>query len=170
MADARVFNVLFLCTGNSARSILGEVIANRFGNGKLNGFSAGSHPVGRVNPLTLKLLSELKLPTDGLNSKSWEVFNQSSAPQMDFIFTVCDDAAAETCPVWPGHPMTAHWGVPDPAAVTGDEVHRMKAFRQAFASLKRRVELFAALPIASLDRLALKHRVEEIGRHTEALA
>lgn len=170
MAEPRIFNVLFLCTGNSARSILGEVIADRYGNGKLKGFSAGSQPAGRVNPLTLKLLDELKLPTDNLSSKSWEVFNQPGAPQMDFIFTVCDSAAAETCPIWPGHPMTAHWGIPDPAAVTGDEAHRMKAFRLAFATLKRRIELFAALPIASLDRMALKNRIDEIGRETEAFA
>ena len=166
----KTYNVLFLCTGNSARSILAESILNKEGGGRFKAFSAGSQPKGAVNPHALKELEALGYPSTGFSSKSWDVFATPGAPQMDFIFTVCDDAAAETCPVWPGQPMTAHWGVPDPAAVTGDEVHRMKAFRQAFASLKRRVELFAALPIASLDRLALKHRVEEIGRHTEALA
>ena len=164
------FNVLFLCTGNSARSILGEAIADRFGNGRLKGYSAGSHPAGQVNPLTLKLLTELKLPTEGLRSKNWEEFSAPGAPQMHFVFTVCDAAAAEVCPIWPGQPMSAHWGIPDPAAVEGTEAERMKAFRLAFSTLKRRVELFASLPIASLDRMALKRRMDEIGQDAGALA
>ena len=157
------YNVLFLCTGNSARSVLGEVIADRFGMGKLKGYSAGSMPAGQVNPLTLKLLEDLKLPTEGLRSKSWDEFAGPGAPKMDFIFTVCDSAAAEVCPIWPGQPMSAHWGIPDPAAATGTEAERMKAFREAFNTLKRRVELFASLPLASLDRMSLKRRMDEIG-------
>lgn len=160
------YNVLFLCTGNSARSILGEVIANRFGNGKLRGFSAGSHPAGAVNPLTLKLLDELKLPTEGLCSKNWDEFAVPGAPHMHFVFTVCDSAAAEVCPIWPGQPMSAHWGVADPAAATGTEAERMRAFREAFRILKRRVELFASLPLASLDRMTLKAKVTQIGQDT----
>ena len=158
------YNVLFLCTGNSARSILGEAIADRFGMGKLKGFSAGSHPAGAVNPLTLRLLEEMKLPTAGLRSKNWEEFAAPGAPQMDFVFTVCDQAAAEVCPVWPGQPMSAHWGVADPAAATGTEAERMRAFREAFRVLKRRVELFASLPIASLGRLSLKNKLADIGK------
>jgi arsenate reductase len=162
------YNVLFLCTGNSARSIFGEVIANRFGHGRLKGFSAGSAPRGEVHPLTLRLLTDMKLPVEGLRSKSWEEFSRPEAPVMDFVFTVCDAAAAETCPIWPGHPMSAHWGVPDPVAVGGSEAERMKAFRDVFTTLKRRVELFASLPIASLDRMSLKRRLDEIG--TDAMA
>lgn len=158
------FNVLFLCTGNSARSIMGEVIADRFGLGKLKGYSAGSFPKGEVNPLTLRLLTEMKLPTAGLRSKDWAEFAKEGAPQMHFVFTVCDQAAAEVCPIWPGQPMSAHWGVPDPAAVTGSEHDKMRAFRETFTVIKRRVELFASLPFASLDRMALKNRVTEIGK------
>ncbi len=157
------YNVLFLCTGNSARSILGEVIADRFGMGKLKGYSAGSMPAGQVNPLTLKLLQEMRLPTEGLRSKNWSEFAAPGAPEMNFVFTVCDSAAAEVCPIWPGQPMSAHWGIPDPAAATGTEAERMKAFRLAFTTLKRRIELFASLPIASLDRMSLKRRMDEIG-------
>ena len=157
------YNVLFLCTGNSARSILGEVIADRFGMGKLKGFSAGSYPKGEVNPLTLKLLTEMNLPTEGLRSKSWDEYSVPGAPQMDFVFTVCNQAASEVCPIWPGHPMSAHWGIPDPAAVEGTEAEKMRAFREAFTTLKRRVELFASLPVASLDRMSLKKRIDEIG-------
>jgi arsenate reductase len=166
----QTYNVLFLCTGNSARSIMGEVIANHFSGGKLRGFSAGSHPAGQVNPLTLKLLESLKLPTAGLNSKNWSVFAQSDAPHMDFVFTVCDNAAHEVCPIWPGQPMSAHWGVGDPAAVAGSEEQRMRAFREAFRILKRRVELFSALPFASLDRMALRKKVGEIGALLETPA
>jgi arsenate reductase len=164
------YNVLFLCTGNSARSILGEVIADRFGMGKLKGFSAGSMPAGQVNPLTLKLLQEMKLPTEGLRSKNWSEFAAPGAPEMNFVFTVCDSAAAEVCPIWPGQPMSAHWGIPDPAAATGTEAERMKAFRLAFTTLKRRIELFASLPIASLDRMSLKRRMDEIGADSTATA
>jgi arsenate reductase len=164
------YNVLFLCTGNSARSILGEAIASQFGMGKLKGFSAGSFPKGEVNPLTLKLLTDMKLPIEGLRSKSWDEFSGADAPQMDFVFTVCDQAASEVCPIWPGHPMSAHWGIPDPASVEGTEAEKMRAFREAFTTLKRRVELFASLPIASLDRMSLKRRVDEIGSDAHAPA
>lgn len=164
------YNVLFLCTGNSARSVLAEVIANRFTGGKLHGYSAGSFPKGEVNPLTLKLLAEMKLPTEGLRSKSWDEFAKPGAPQMDFVFTVCDQAAGEVCPIWPGQPMKAHWGIPDPAAAEGSEAERMRAFRDAFVQMKRRIELFASLPIASLDRMALKRRVDEIGAGADTLA
>ena len=157
------YNVLFLCTGNSARSILGEVIASQFGHGRLKGFSAGSMPNGEVHPLSLKLLADMNLPIDGLRSKSWGEFSGPDAPVMDFVFTVCDSAAAETCPIWPGHPMSAHWGIPDPAAATGTEAERMKAFRDAFTTLKRRIELFASLPLSSLDRMSLKRRMDAIG-------
>jgi len=164
------YNVLFLCTGNSARSILGEVIADRFGMGKLKGYSAGSFPKGEVHPLTLKLLTDLKLPVEGLRSKSWEEFAAPGAPKMDFIFTVCDQAAGEVCPIWPGQPMKAHWGIPDPAAATGSEAERLKAFREAFTTLKRRIELFASLPLASLDRMSLRKRIDEIGAEAAAPA
>jgi len=161
------YNVLFLCTGNSARSIFGEVILNKIGAGKFVAYSAGSHPKGQVNPHTIALLERLRFPTDGLRSKSWDEFAKPDAPVLDFIFTVCDDAANEICPVWPGQPMTAHWGVPDPAAVTGDEKAVEFAFRQAFTIMQRRIELFANLPIKALDRMVLKKRLDEIGR-TEA--
>lgn len=164
MSEDRVFNVLFLCTGNSARSILGEALVNYRGRGRFRGFSAGSMPTGRVHPMTLKLLRELELPVDGLCSKSWEEFAGAEAPQMDFVFTVCDSAAAETCPVWPGQPITAHWGIPDPAAATGDEAARMKAFRIAFDLLEARIREFVSLPISSLDRLSLQRDIERIGR------
>ena len=161
------YNVLFLCTGNSARSILGEAILNKIGTGKFVAYSAGSHPKEEVNPHTLALLKRLHFPTEGLRSKSWDEFTKPGAPVFDFIFTVCDDAANEVCPVWPGQPMTAHWGVPDPASVTGDEKTIEFAFRQAFMILQRRIELFANLPIKTLDRMVLKKRLDEIGR-TEA--
>lgn len=161
----RPYNVLFLCTGNSARSILGEAILNRIGNGKFVGYSAGSHPAGKVNPNALALLKHLDFPTDGLRSKSWDEFSEPGAPELDFIFTVCDNAADEVCPVWPGHPMTAHWGIPDPAAVEGDEAKIAQAFRDAFLTLQRRIELFASLPVRSLDRMSLKERLNEIGKH-----
>lgn len=158
------YNVLFLCTGNSARSIFGEAILNKVGTGKFVAYSAGSHPKGEINPHTLALLKRLHFPTEGLRSKSWDEFAKPGAPVLDFIFTVCDDAANEVCPVWPGQPMTAHWGVPDPAAVTGDEKAIENAFRQAFTILQRRIEVFANLPIKALDRMALKKRLDEIGR------
>lgn len=158
-----VFNVLFLCTGNSARSILAEAIMNREGQGRFKGFSAGSFPKGHIHPFALDLLKKANHPTADLHSKSWEEFAEPGAPQMDFVFTVCDNAANEVCPVWPGRPMTAHWGIPDPAAVEGDEKTVDAAFKHAFLALQRRIELFAALPVKSLDRMALKKRLDEIG-------
>lgn len=157
-------NILFLCTGNSARSVLAEAIVNRLGGGRFTGFSAGSHPRGEVHPYTLDLLDSLGLPTAGLHSKSWDVFAAAGAPTMDFVFTVCDDAAGEACPVWPGQPITAHWGVPDPAAATGREIERRAAFRAAYAALESRIRLFLALPFATLDRMALEQRARSIGR------
>jgi arsenate reductase len=160
----KIFNVLFLCTGNSARSIVAEKIIDRFGRGRFKGFSAGSHPAGRVNPLALEILRRNNYVTEGLRSKDWSEFAAPGAPAMDFVFTVCDRAAAEACPVWPGQPMTAHWGIPDPAAAVGDEVTRMMAFRQALASLENRISIFVSLPIASLDRLKLQKKLDEIGQ------
>lgn len=162
MADP-VYNVLFLCTGNSARSILAEVLLNRLGEGRFRAFSAGSHPKSVVHPLTLALLEKMGWPTDGLRSKDWEEFAAPDAPKLDFVFTVCDKAAAEVCPVWPGQPMTAHWGVEDPAAVTGDGAQ--KAFRNAFHTLERRIRLFVSLPIAKLEGMKLQRKLDEIG-HT----
>ena len=163
MAD-RVYNVLFLCTGNSARSILAEAILNNRGKGRFKAFSAGSHPKGAVHPLALGLLERKGLPTEGLRSKAWDEFAQPAAPALDFIFTVCDNAAGEVCPVWPGHPMTAHWGQPDPAAVEGTEVDRTNAFRDAFCMLERRIEMLTSLSMASLDQLSLGKKVREIGK------
>jgi arsenate reductase (thioredoxin) len=160
----RVYNVLFLCTGNSARSILAESILNDRGNGRFRAYSAGSHPKGAVNPRALALLERMGLPTAGLRSKAWDEFAQPGAPPLDFVFTVCDDAAGEVCPVWPGQPMTAHWGQPDPVAVQGSELDQTNAFRDAFRMLERRIALFTSLPMASLDRLALGTKVREIGR------
>jgi arsenate reductase (thioredoxin) len=163
--NARIYNVLFLCTGNSARSILAESLLRTLGTGSFHGFSAGSFPKGAVHPLTLRLLKEQGLSTQGLRSKSWDEFAAQGAPVMDFVFTVCDQAAGEICPVWPGHPVTAHWGIPDPAAVTDDGAGaQMLAFRDAFRMLERRIKLFLSLPIASLERVALQRRVDAIGR------
>lgn len=159
-----VYNVLFLCTGNSARSILGECILNREGNGRFRAFSAGSHPKGQVHPFALDLLKKLNHPTAALRSKSWDEFVEPGAPHMDFVFTVCDDAANEVCPIWPGQPMTAHWGVPDPAAAEGTEAERHLAFAEAYRMLSNRISVFASLPLRSLDRLNLQKRVDEIGR------
>jgi arsenate reductase len=167
MAD-RVYNVLFLCTGNSARSILGEAIVTQLGQGRFRGFSAGSQPRGAVHPYALDLLNSLRFPVERLRSKSWDVFAEAGAPPMDFIFTVCDDAAGEACPAWPGHPMTAHWGVPDPAAAQGSEIARRAAFRHAFAALENRIEIFLSLPLASLDRMTLQARLDAIGRKPTA--
>ncbi len=161
----RIDNVLFLCTGNSARSILAEAILNHLGNGRFRGFSAGSHPKGEVNPLAIDLLRRLRLPIEGLRSKSWDEFAAPGAPRLDFVFTVCDNAAGEICPYWPGTPVTAHWGIPDPAAVEGTEIDRQLAFRQAFTALERRIKAFISLPHASLDALALRERLAEIGRN-----
>jgi arsenate reductase (thioredoxin) len=158
------FNVLFLCTGNSARSILAECLLRDEGKGTFNAFSAGSFPKGQVHPLARKLLTEQRFPTTGLRSRSWNEFAAPGAPAMDFVFTVCDQAAGEVCPVWPGQPITAHWGIPDPAAVDGSEVERVLAFRDAFRALERRIKIFINLPVASLDRMALTRRVEAIGR------
>ncbi len=163
MSD-RVFNVLFLCTGNSARSILAESLLNHWGHGRFRGFSAGSFPKGAVHPCALKLLHSLELPGEGLRSKSWNEFAGPRAPVMDFVFTVCDQAAGEVCPVWPGQPITAHWGIPDPAAVDGSEVEQWHAFRDAFRALENRIKIFVALPVASLDRMSLAREVQAIGR------
>lgn len=162
----RAYNVLFLCTGNSARSVLAESILTKIGEGKFSAFSAGSFPKGEVNPLALETLRYLKYPTDGLRSKSWDEFAQPNAPVMDFVFTVCDNAAGEVCPVWPGHPMTAHWGIEDPAAVEGTRIQKLAAFATAFRYLKNRISIFAALPLKSLDRMSLKNRLDQIGRGT----
>jgi len=159
------YNVLFLCTGNSARSILAEAILNHRGAGRFRAFSAGSHPNGRVNPFALALLSRMSLLTDGLRSKSWDEFAAPGAPPLHFVFTVCDNTAGEVCPVWPGQPMTALWGIPDPAAVEGSDFEKTEAFREAFRVLDRRIELFTCLPLASLDRMALDRELREIGRH-----
>ena len=158
------YNILFLCTGNSARSIIGECLINRLGRGRFHGFSAGSHPKGEVHPLAIEVLRRNNFVTDGLRSKDWGEFAAPGAPRMDFVFTVCDNAAAEVCPVWPGQPMTAHWGIADPAAVEGDEVTRMMAFRQALRELEHRIDIFVNLPLASLDRLKLQDRLDAIGR------
>ena len=160
----RPYNVLFLCTGNSARSIFGESIVNRLGSKRCVGYSAGSHPKGSVHPLALEVLRRQGYPTDELRSKDWSEFASADAPRMDFVFTVCDRAAAETCPAWPGQPMTAHWGIPDPAAVEGEAAARMLAFRQAFRELEHRIEIFLSLPLASLDRLKLQQRLDAIGQ------
>jgi arsenate reductase len=166
----RTFNVLFLCTGNSARSILGEAIINSIGQGRFVGYSAGSHPKGEVHPLALDLLRRMHLPTEGLRSKNWDEFAVAGAPAMDFIFTVCDSAAGEPCPVWPGHPMTAHWGLPDPAAVEGSDLEKRRAFRQTSAALENRIKLFTGLPLASLDRLSLQRQLDAIGRSAGSAA
>jgi arsenate reductase len=164
------FHVLFLCTGNSARSIMAEAILNRAGQGRFRAVSAGSHPKGAVNPHALALLRELGHDTAALRAKSWTEFAQVSAPTLDFVFTVCDDAAAEACPVWPGQPMTAHWGIPDPAAAQGSPAEIALAFRQAYGMLDRRITLFLALPIAALTTMALTAKLGEIGRSEGATA
>jgi arsenate reductase (thioredoxin) len=171
MAD-KILNVLFLCTGNSARSILAESMLNSMavGRGRFRAYSAGSHPSGQVNPFAIELLEKNHLPTDGLRSKSWDEFartgNDAGAPELDFVFTVCDNAAGEVCPVWPGQPITAHWGVPDPAAVEGSDDAKRKAFFVTFNQLRNRISLFANLPIDKLDRLSLQKRLEAIGKET----
>lgn len=160
----RIYNVLFLCTGNTARSILAEAILNKDGAGRFRAFSAGSQPKGKVNAFALRVLEGRNYPTVGLRSKSWEEFARLGAPRMDFVFTVCDNAANETCPVWPGQPMTAHWGIEDPAAVEGTDVQKLAAFEMAFYYLEKRISLFRNLPIRSLDELALGTRLDDIGR------
>lgn len=166
----RPYNVLFLCTGNSARSIIAEALVNQMGKGRFRGFSAGSFPKGEVHPAALKVLETADLPTAGLRSKSWDEFAVPGAPEMHFIFTVCDNAANETCPIWPGHPMTAHWGVADPAAAEGSEAERQVAFLDTVRMLRNRISLFLALPIAEIDSLALHSRLAEIGRTDDAAA
>ena len=160
----RPFNLLFLCTGNSARSILAEALLNHRGRGRFRAYSAGSFPTGKVNPHALALLARMGIPAEGARSKSWDEFAAPGAPQLDFVFTVCDNAAAEVCPVWPGQPVTAHWGVPDPAAVQGTDELKRKAFRDTFITLERRTNLFVSLPIRSLDQLALTRHVTAIGQ------
>lgn len=162
----RVYNVLFLCTGNSARSILAEALLNKEGAGRFRAFSAGRFPKGQVHPMSLEVLRSLGFETEGLRSKSWDEFAGPAAPPIDFIFTVCDDAAGETCPIWPGHPVTAHWGIEDPARVEGEG--QREAFLTALRYLRRRIELFLALPLESIDRLALKSKLREIGRQVGA--
>jgi len=161
---SRQLNVLFLCTGNSARSILGECLMRELGQGAFGAYSAGSFPKGEVHPLALRLLAEQGMSTAGLRSKSWDEFASPGAPAMDFVFTVCDQAADEVCPIWPGQPITAHWGIPDPAAANGSEAERMLAFRDAFRMLEQRIRLFLALPLATLDRMALRRETDAIGR------
>ncbi len=158
------YNVLFLCTGNSARSILAEALMNQLGKGRFRAFSAGSHPTGKVNPWAIKLLENQGLPVAGLRSKSWDEFGAPDSPPLDFVFTVCDNAAGEACPFWPGQPLTAHWGVADPAAAEGDDALKMLAFRQAFRELENRIKLFASLPFQSLDKIRLKNKLDEIGK------
>jgi arsenate reductase (thioredoxin) len=160
----RIYNVLFLCTGNSARSILAEAILRKNGRGRFRAFSAGSQPKGAVNPFTIRVLKKLDYPTDDLRSKSWEEFAASDAPAMDFVFTVCDNAAGETCPVWPGQPMSAHWGIDDPADVEGTDIEKEAAFVTAFRYLKNRIGAFTSLPLWSIDRLSLGAKLREIGR------
>jgi arsenate reductase len=157
------YNVLFLCTGNSARSIMAEAILNRKGRPTFTAYSAGSHPSGRVRPEALKQIEAARLPTDGLRSKAWDEFAKPGAPELHFVFTVCDNAAREACPIWPGQPMTAHWGVPDPAAAEGTPEQIERAFREAFLILDRRINLFLCLPLSSLDKLALKKAIDRIG-------
>jgi len=159
----RSYNVLFICTGNSARSILAEGLMNALGHGQFKAFSAGSHPKGEVHPLALQTLAANRIPTDGFRSKSWDEFAAQGAPELHFVFTVCDQAAGEACPVWPGQPMTAHWGLPDPATAEGEIAARQQAFRDAFITMKRRIELMLALPLASLDRMALQKEIRDIG-------
>lgn len=157
-------HVLFICTGNSARSILAEGLLNHLGRGRFVAHSAGSHPNGTVNPFALSTLKALHIPSEGFRSKNWDEFSQPGAPVLDYVFTVCDNAAGEMCPVWPGQPMTAHWGVPDPAAVEGSDEARARAFMDTAVTLKRRIELMLALPLASLDRMAIHHELKQIGQ------
>ena len=161
-------NVLFLCTGNSARSVMAETLLNHWGKGRFTAFSAGSHPTGRVNPLTIELLERLKLPTAGLRSKSWDEFATPDAPQLDFVFTVCDNAAGEVCPIWPGQPISAHWGFPDPAAFVGPEAEKRLQFADVFRQIENRIKIFTALPLERLSRLAIQHEVEKLGVRQEA--
>jgi len=160
-------NVLFLCTHNSARSVLAEVLLNKMGQGRFRAFSAGSHASGRINPFALELLERNRLPTEGLRSKNWDEFARPGAPSIDFVFTVCDQAAGEVCPIWPGQPMTAHWGIDDPSAVRGTDEEKRRAFFKAYNQLQNRLSIFVSLPLEKLDRLALKSKLDEIGRLRE---
>jgi protein-tyrosine-phosphatase len=160
----KIYNVLFLCTGNSARSILAEVLINRWGQGRFKGYSAGSHPNGEVHPLALELLRSRGLATEGLRSKGWDEFGQPGAPRLDFVFTVCDNAAGEVCPIWPGQPMTGHWGVEDPAAVEGSDVEKRRAFLHASGVLESRIKLFVCLPLRTLDRMRIEESIDNIGK------
>jgi protein-tyrosine-phosphatase len=162
--DAEPLNVLFLCTGNSARSIMAEAILNREGRGKFRAFSAGSQPAGKVNPLAINLLRKLNYDVSALRSKSWDEFATPDAPPLDFVFTVCDNAASEVCPIWPGQPMSAHWGLPDPAKATGNDAERALAFDDCFRMLNQRISIFVSLPLANLSKLSLQRRLDEIGR------
>ena len=164
MSSNRLYNVLFLCTGNSARSIMAECALNRWGAGRFRAFSAGSHPLGHIHPLTLELLEELKYSTAGLRSKGWEEFAAPDSPPLDFVFTVCDKAAGEACPVWPGQPMTAHWGVEDPAGFEGSREEQRRLFYRVYLGLDNRIKQFTSLPLNSIDSMALQHRLDEIGR------
>ena len=166
----KIYNVLFLCTGNSARSVMAEAALNREGRGKFRGFSAGSHPTGHVHPYTLDLLRGLNFKTDSLRSKNWDEFAEPGAPELDFVFTVCDRAAAEVCPIWPGQPMSAHWGFPDPAAFVGPEAEKRALFADVFRMINQRISIFVSLPIASLDKLTLQKRLDEIGAKKKAPA
>ena len=161
--DDKRYNVLFVCTGNSARSVMAEGLMNELGQGRFKAFSAGSHPKGSVHPLALETLTTHRIPTDGFRSKSWEEFARPDAPELHFVFTVCDQAAGEVCPACPGQPMTAHWGMPDPAAVEGGDAVREKAFRDTFITMKRRIQLMLSLPLASLDRMAIQKEIKDIG-------
>lgn len=165
MADQPTMNVLFLCTGNSARSIIAEAILNRAGAGRFKAFSAGSHPAGEVNPNALTLLKSLNHPTDDFRSKNWDEFAEEGAPVMDFVITVCDQAAGEVCPIWPGQPMTAHWGLPDPAAVEGTTAEIAAAFAETYRMMNNRIEIFVNLPMDTLSRLSLQKRLDEVGRN-----
>ena len=164
MSDSKPYNVLFICTGNSARSIIAEGLLNKLGERRFKAYSAGSHPKGVVHPLALKELQNLHIPTDGFRSKGWEEFARPDAPEMDFVFTVCDQAAGEVCPVWPGQPMTAHWGMPDPAAVEGSDDVKATAFKDTAVTMKRRIDLMLSLPLDSLGRMAIHREVKEIGK------
>jgi arsenate reductase (thioredoxin) len=164
----RIYNVLFLCTGNSARSILAESLMNHWGRGRFRAFSAGSHPKAAIHPIALELLKQMKFPTEGLRSKAWDEFAELGAPPIDFVITVCDNAAGEVCPIWPGHPMKAHWGISDPAAVEGSDTEKWATFRDAFRALEKRIKLFLSLPLASLDNTTLRERMDAIGQTSEA--
>ena len=163
----RIYNVLFLCTGNSARSIMAEAILNHVGKGRFKAFSAGSHPAGKVNLFALEQLKRSSLPTEGYRSKIWSEFSSPGAPQLDFVFTVCDNAAGEVCPVWPGQPMTAHWGIEDPAAVEGSDEEKQRAFSTAFSQLNRRISIFTNLPLTKLDAMSIKRELDTIGHLRE---